>query len=70
MHAHHAIFFVDEIAHGYAALELEAGEFRGLGDNHLEHRGLRRNARRRIEAVDLNCDHSPFAAENLDRSKR
>ncbi len=45
MHTHHAIFFVDEIAHGDAALELEAGKFRGLGDNHLEHRGLRHNAR-------------------------
>src|ERR1700735_510748 len=70
MNAHHAIFFVEEIAHSDAALELEVGKFRGFGDNHLEHRGLRRNARRRIEAVDWNCDHSAFAAKKLDRSKR
>ena len=45
MNADHAIFFEDEIANRYAALELEAGEFRCFGDNHLEHRGLRRDAR-------------------------
>src|ERR1700676_1124906 len=28
MNADHSIFFVDQIAHGYAALELELGKFR------------------------------------------
>src|SRR6266481_61565 len=41
MNTDHAIFLVDKIAHSDAALELEGGKFRGFGDDHLEHRGLR-----------------------------
>src|SRR5713101_7226038 len=41
MNAYYAIFLIDEIAHGDAALELEVGKFRRFGDNHLKHRGLR-----------------------------
>ena len=70
MNARHAIFFIDQIAHGYAALELEAGESRCLGNKHLEHRRLRHDARRRLEAVKWNGNHSSFAAKDLDRTNR
>src|SRR5208283_5140555 len=70
MHAGHAIFFVDQIAHRYAALELEGRESCRLGNNHLEHRGLRHDARRRVEAVEWNGNHSPLAAKDLDRLNR
>jgi hypothetical protein len=70
MNARHAIFFIDQIAHGYAALELEAGEFRCLGNKHLEHRGLRHDARRRVEAVNWNGNHASFAAKDLDGPNR
>ena len=70
MNADRAIFFIDYIAHRDAALELEVGEFRGLGNNHLEHRGLRHDARTRIEAIERNGDDAPFAAEQLDRADR
>ncbi len=70
MNAGHAPFFIDKIAHGNAALELGAGEFRCLGNNHLEHRRLRHNPRRRVEAVNRNGNHSLFAAKDLDGVNR
>src|SRR5208283_3771242 len=70
MNAGHPLFFRDQIAHGYAAFELEAGEFRSLGNNHLEHRRLRHDLRRRFEAVNWNGNHSPVAAKDLDGPNR
>src|SRR5580692_2412190 len=70
MNADHAIFFVDQIAYGYAALELELGKFRSLGDDHLEHRGLRHNSRAHDESIKRNCDYELFAAKKLGGSNR
>src|SRR3984957_21228007 len=70
MNAYHAIFFVDQIAHRYAALELELGKFRCLRDDHLEHRRLRHDSRAYRQAVKWNSDYELFAAKKLGSSNR